>query len=139
MEALLSFAVLGVLVVLVLPLALTAYRRTELAETRDLVIQTLHRARALSLSAADDEPWGVKFEPGTITVFKGAGFGGRDPSVDDVFFVSTNISWSGTDEIIFTQVSGVPQTAGPWETTMTLEEAGAILFRINEQGIPSYE
>ncbi len=139
METLLTFAILGVMLALTFPLALTAYRQTEFWETRDLVIQTFRRARSLTLGAADDEPWGVKFEPGTITVFKGGGFGGRDPAVDEVFLVPAAVTWSGTDEIIFGQVSGIPLTAGPWETTMTFGDTGTVLFRVNEQGLPSYE
>lgn len=139
LETLLVFALLGGVLALTFPVALTAYRRTELWETRDLAVQAVRRAQALALGAVGDEPWGVKFVPGEVIVFKGAGFDGRDPDADEHFPVPASVVWSGTSEVIFAQVTGAASSPGPLETTITLGEAGTVTVRVNEQGLPSYE
>jgi len=136
-EIVLVIAVVTVLAGIAAPIYQSFQVKDSLAVATNILAQNLRRAQVLSQASDGDTTWGVKIQSGSITLFKGATYAGRDAGLDEVFTIETSVSQaSGPDEIIFAKFTGDPQTAGNIvlttntnETkTITLNQKGAILY-----------
>lgn len=135
LEVLLSVAAIGILAGFSLPVFRTMLTKNDLDIATVTTAQTLRRAQVLSQAIDGDTSWGVKVQSGSITLFKGTSFAGRDSSFDEVFEVPTNVSISGISEIVYAKLTGLPQTTG--NTTFSTENDTKTIS-INEKGMASY-
>lgn len=111
-ELLFSVAILGILTAVSIPIYQSFETRNNLEIAVNTVVQTLRRAQTLSQAVDGDMNWGVYVQVGSITLFKGRNFDRRDLSFDESFDISTSITPSGLNEIIFGKFTGLPQTSG---------------------------
>ncbi len=135
LELLLSVAVITVLASLSLPIYRTLMIKNELDITANIVASSLRRAQVLSQTVDDDTTWGIKAQSGSIILFKGGSFSGRDANFDEIFDVSSSIGVSGTTEIVFTKFTGFPQSTG---TINLSSESDARSVTVNEKGMVNY-
>lgn len=134
-EVLLVIAVLAVLLGLSVPVYQSFYNNNELDVFVSVLVQSLRRAKTLSMSVEGDSQWGLKIETGYLILFKGSSFSARDPGYDEVFSLPNSISFSGLNEITFSKLYGIPGTTG----NISLSLAGkTIAVNINEKGTVSY-
>lgn len=90
----------------------------------------------LSQGIDGDTTWGVKVQSGSIVLFKGATYAGRDPAFDEVFNMPGTITPSGLGEVVFAKFSGEPQAMGTVTLTSSTSETRTIT--INEKGTITY-
>jgi len=135
LEVLLSVAIISVLAGLSLPVYRTLIMKNDLDIAAATIASSLRRAQVLSQAVDGDATWGVKAQSGSIVLFKGASYAGRDPNFDEIFDMPTSISVSGTNEIVFTKLTGFPQTTG---TINLSTESDARSVPINEKGAVNY-
>lgn len=100
------------------------------------IAQTLRRAQILSQSGMGDTTWGVHIVSGSVTLFKGASYAGRDTTTDEIFDVPTNITLGGISDIIFSKLSGEPQSYG--DITLTSLNNDTKTITINAKGALEY-
>jgi prepilin-type N-terminal cleavage/methylation domain-containing protein len=136
LEILLSVALIGILAVISAPVFQNLQTRNGLDISQVLVVQNLRRAQALSQAVTGDATWGVKIQSSSLTVFKGESYSARTSSFDEVSNFPINISVSGADEVVFSKLSGYPQTTGTITLVSNTNETRTIT--INEKGNVSY-
>lgn len=98
------------------------------SNTVDQLAGSFRKAQVYSMTGKEDGSWGVKYVPGTITLFKvGA------TSFDESFSVSSNITISGFTQITFARVTGLPDstptitvTGNNDSRTLTVNSAGVV-------------
>lgn len=110
-EILMVIAILGVLLAVILP-SFTNFRRASLLNTDTMNLVTLiNRARLLSISAKDDNQFGIHLESGKAVLFKGATYS-AGASTNETHTFSTGLTLSsiaingGGSEILFEKVTG---------------------------------
>lgn len=135
LELLLSVALISALAGLSLPVYRTLLSKNDLDIAAVSIAQSLRRAQALSQSVDGDTTWGVKTQSGSIVIFKGASYAARDTTYDEIFDVPTSIGFGGTSEIVFTKLTGLPQSTG---TINLSSESDTKPVTINEKGMVNY-
>ncbi|OHA06755.1 MAG: hypothetical protein A2934_01120 [Candidatus Sungbacteria bacterium RIFCSPLOWO2_01_FULL_47_10] len=124
-EILISIAVVGVLVAIVMA-GLSSFREsTNLTRARDIVFQTLKNARIQTLASDSASSFGVRFASTSITLFMGNGYNPSDASNKEailpVLAEISSVGFEGTTsaEIYFRRLTGEPSNTG----TITLRSA----------------
>lgn len=135
LELLLSVAIISLLAGLSLPVYRTLIKKNDLDIAANTVASSLRRAQVLSQAVDGDTTWGVEIQSGSITLFKGTSYTGRDTNFDETFDMATTIVIGGTTEIIFTKFTGLPQTTG---TINLSTESDARSVTINAKGMVDY-
>ncbi len=135
LELLLSVAIIAILAGLSLPVYRTLLSKNDLDVAAVTVAQSLRRAQILSQAVDGDMTWGLKVQSGSIVIFRGASFAARDTTFDETFSTSTTIGVSGTTEIVFAKMTGLPQSTG----AVTLSsETDTKSVTINAKGMVDY-
>lgn len=134
-EVLLSIALIALLSGLAAPVFLRMQTKNDLDLAVVSLAQSLRRAQIQAQAVDGDTRWGVKIQPGNLTLFKGLSYALRDTSYDEAFDLNSHISFSGPAEIVFAKFTGLPQTTG----TLTLATGSeSITLNVNEKGTVSY-
>jgi prepilin-type N-terminal cleavage/methylation domain-containing protein len=100
------------------------------------VVHTLRRAQGLFPAWLGGSTWGVHIASGNLTLFKGASFAARDSTFDEIAEISTNITPSGITDVVFSKLSGEPQTTGNIMLTTSNNETKTVA--INAKGMIEY-
>jgi len=133
MNRLRGFSVIEVLVVLSLLVLLTAIVLISLAKlnssqvldkSASLVAAVIDDARSLTLSAKNDSQYGVYFEAGDITIFKGATYSSGDPEnivtpLDSRVALRNITLTGGGSSIVFNRLTGETDNSGTLEVYLT--------------------
>ncbi len=112
LEVVLVIGIMGVLVVL------TATSISRFQQKNDLDLAVTSATDALRLAeerarAVDgDARWGVSFATGSVTIFRGSSFAGRDSAYDEVTTLSDSIVASGTKEYVFARLAATTTNVG---------------------------
>ena len=136
LEVLLSVAAIAVIAGIGITVYQSFQNRNDLDIAAVTFAQTLRRAETLAQSVDGDTSWGAIAQSGSITLFKGTSYAGRDSSFDEVFEVPTSITLSGTQEYVFTKFTGLPQTTDSLTLTSANNETRTIT--INAKGMVGY-
>jgi len=136
LEVLLSITAIAVIAGIGIPVYQSFQNRNDLDIAAVTFAQTLRRAETLAQSVDGDTSWGAIAQSGSITLFKGVSFSGRDSNFDEVFEMPASITLSGTQEYVFTKFTGLPQTVGSLTLTSANNETRTIT--INAKGTVSY-
>jgi prepilin-type N-terminal cleavage/methylation domain-containing protein len=118
-----------------LPLNRTLQSKNDVVNVQDIIVQTLRRAQALSQAVDGDTTWGVHLQTGSVTLFQGPDYNGRNPAFDELFKISNSIQFSGVQDVVFTKLKGEPSNTG--NTTLTLRDESKTI-NINAKGIITY-
>ena len=135
-EITLSVAMISMIVFMTLPMLLTFIVRNDLDIAKQTLVQDLWRAQALSQSADGDTTWGVHVSVGSILVYKGASYGARDVSFDEETTIPSSVVPSGVTDVVFSKLTGLPQTTGSFVLTSNANETRTIT--INQKGMVDY-
>lgn len=109
----------AIIVVATVPLYSFFQTYSSMNSSKAEVVQHMRLTETLARSDRGGSAYGIKFEPHQYTIFRGLSYAARTPSQDRLFTIPSNITLSGITEIIFTQHTGLPSTAG----TLTLTHA----------------
>ena len=100
------------------------------------VLEGLKLAQIKSISRYKNSEWGVYFldntgSPDQWIIFKGSTYTSRDTTYDQITTLPsslsfTSISFSGTPELKFAQITGTPSTSGSITLTSTENEAQTV-------------
>lgn len=135
-EMMLSVSIIALLAGLSLPVYNSFQTRNELDSTALALVSSLRRAQIYARGAQNDLQWGVRVQSGAITLFRGNVFASRDTAYDEVTTLPPTMAVSGTSEVIFTKLTGLPAAAG--STTLTAANNETRTVTINAKGMVSY-
>ncbi|HEY4499870.1 MAG TPA: type II secretion system protein [Candidatus Paceibacterota bacterium] len=136
-EIILVLSVIAILAVAAVPVFQSLQTRNELDTTSMVIAHSWRRAQALAQSSVKDSPWGVHIQGGTVTLFRGLDYASRDVNDDEIFSVSTTISFGGLTDVTFSKLSGDPLSIG----TVTLSATDINESRqvsINQKGAVTF-
>lgn len=136
MEVLLSMALLAVVAGLSIPVFQKLFTQTGEREVVSSVVRSMYRAKVLSEAMAEDSAWGVNVTSNQIVVYKGASFGSRDSSFDEVTNLSITAGVTGFSDISFLKGEGVPNQTG--SMTISISGGDSHIITVNEYGSVSY-
>lgn len=135
-EMMLAVAVIGIITGISAPVYQSFQNRNNIDIAAASTAQSLRRAEALATAVDGDDSWGVKIQPGSIILFKGASYEGRDTAFDEIFDVPASIVPSGLAQVVFARFSGIPQETGT--ITLTNNNADIRTIAINAKGTITY-
>ena len=131
-EILLSVGVIAILSGLSLPVFRGFLVKNDLDAAEDVFVQDLRRAQVLSQAVAGDSTWGVYVQSGSITLFQGPSYSGRDPDFDEIFEISSTVVPSGVTEWVYSKFYGLPQSTG--SLVLTSADGEAQTISVNAKG-----
>lgn len=134
-EMLLSVAIIGILVGLSAPVYESFTRRNDLDLTAQTLTATLRRAALYARAGNSDTTWGVHVDSSAITLFQGADFASRNTNFDETTSVPGSIAASGASEVVFSKLTGAPQTTGTITLQSTTNDTRVIT--VNAKGMVS--
>lgn len=109
LEVALVLSIVVILFAISVPVAWPYILQNDLEVASRMSVNCLRRAQFLASIMKNDDSWGVKFFSDQIVIFQGSNYNSRILESDEVFNLTTNIVFSGPDEIIFQKFSGVVQ------------------------------
>ena len=134
-ELILVVALMVVLVTLAAPFYQSLQLKADLGQVREELANNLRRQEFYAADSRLDSAWGVKFNFDSYTLFKGDGFVGRDPALDEIISLPKNVSLSATlAEVVFIKASGNTATAGSL-TLANLINNQNLTISISNQGL----
>jgi len=101
---------------------------------QDQIIGDLRKAQINAMMGKQNSAWGVNIGSGVITLFSGTSFLARTSALDERFTYPASLQFSGPTEIVFTKITGIPNTSGTISITGVGTNKSVI---INSQGIAS--
>lgn len=135
-EVLLSLALIALIAGISIPVFQGLQTRNDLDVAANTIAQSMKRAQVLAQAVNSNDTWGVYIQEGNVTIFKGTDYASRDMSFDEISSISSTITKSGIDEVIFSEFYGEPQTTGTITLTSINEETRELA--INEKGTVNY-
>lgn len=135
-ELLLSIATITVIAGFSMPLYLRSQTKNDLDVAAQSYEQALRRAEVLSVASQNDSSWGVRVDPGVITLYKGTTFSNRDSSFDEVTTFPANMTISAPVEIYFAKLTGLPNSTP--SLTLTSVQNDSRIITINSKGVVDF-
>ena len=135
-EVMLSLAIIAVLAGISTPIYQSFQVRNDLDIAAVTIAQSMRRAQTLSQAVDGDTTWGVDIQSGSITVYKGVSYAGRDATFDELFDMPTSVTPSGLGGVVFAKFTGLPQITGTITLTSNASEVRSIV--VNSKGMISY-
>lgn len=131
-EVLLSVALLGIIAGLGMSALLSIQSQNNMAIAQDYFGGALAQAQARARAMQGDSAWGVYVDTGTITVFRGDSYAGRDEGFDTDYSISPRIEVYNTREYRFTKHSG---TLPGGSTTSLRQGENTLDLEVNTLGV----
>lgn len=135
-EVALSVAMMSIIFGMSIPMYRTFAIRNNLDITVNQIVQSLRRAQTLAQVGDGDTSWGVHVGVGSILIYKGASYATRDVTFDEDTSIPTNIVHSGLQDVLFSKVTGMPQSTGTFILTSVSSEIRNVT--INQKGMVEY-
>ena len=135
-EVLLSIAFVAFLAGVSVPLWQDLQVRNDLDVAEQQLVANMRRAQLLAQANVGDNPWGVKVQTGSITIFQGQNFAARMVAADEVLSIPTTIAFTGWSEVVFSKVFGEPSITGNLILTTVGNEIRTLT--INPKGVVNY-
>lgn len=115
-ELILVIAIIAIVGAFSLPFAQSFQTTADLQTYADDMRQSFRRAQQLANSGVRSDDWGMYIDTvgNSMTLFKGSSYAGRDTDFDLIteFPESFSLTNNFSDEIVFTQFSGLPSQSG---------------------------
>jgi hypothetical protein len=132
-ELLLIIAVAMVASVSVSTFAVNYLHETAVRDASEGLIGTLREAQTLAISGKKNSSWGTKYEPGSITLFRGDSFSSRDSDFDQVLGINPDVEISGFEEAVFESPSGRPKESF---SSINISRGNVeFFFSLNSEGV----
>jgi prepilin-type N-terminal cleavage/methylation domain-containing protein len=119
-EVLISVAIVAVIGIVAMISFFGAKNSADLKDTSQQIAAILHQAQSQAISGAQGVPWGVHFENSSTTrPFYALFSGAYSPSTTanrftlptDVAYATSSVPYGGSIDVIFAQMSGMPNAA----------------------------
>lgn len=136
LEVMLSVAIIAVLSGLSLPLYESFVRRNDLDLTTQTIVAAIRRAETYARANNGDSLWGVSFQAGTVTLYKGASYATRTSGFDEAIALPGLVTISGLSDINFSKLSAAPSSTGT--VTLTSSTNDSRILTINAKGMVAY-
>ena len=134
-EMLLVTAVMVILMAIGAPLYASLNNNNQLDAAVSVLAQDLYQAQTYSRNQAQDSQWGVAANGQTITLFSGASYATRNTSQDVVYAVPSSVALSGTGEIVYSKLYGLPQSAASFSLVSNSKTGNVV---VNNKGMVEY-
>lgn len=105
-EIIFAMALFAILIALALPVGLDSYRHYLLTSEARNFLNILRRAQALSFGNRNSSAHGIFVQSSNYVVFEGSSYTSRNPSLDEFYARSADITVTGSVEISFAAISG---------------------------------
>ncbi len=132
-ELLLVITLVSIIGLFVSPIGISFYQTQLLNETSDGLVSALRQAQSFSVSGKNDQSFGVRILTEAYVVFAGDTYDTRTISEDQVFPIATTVVITGTNEFVFSKITGVPSSigtlllsSGSKETAVNILESGHV-------------
>lgn len=136
-ELLLSVSILTLIAGVSLPVVMSFKNRHDIVVETQSVAEALRRAQQYSATGRGDDTWGVNFQSGIVTVFKGASYAARDTAYDEVDTFPDSLTLSYIGDVVYTKLYGVPSVSGV--QTITSQVSGETKnVTLNAKGMVDY-
>jgi len=110
-ELMLVVSLMVLLGVLVFPISVSFYQTQIINDVQAGLTASLRESQMLAISGKDDSSFGVYLQDGSYTLFTGESYLGRDENKDEIVSIAPNVSVDGPTEIIFSQLTGLPNVS----------------------------
>lgn len=110
-------AIIVVMTAMGAPFYMTLSRSNDLDAATSLLAQDLYQAQAYSRNRTQDSQWGVAVNGQVITLFSGSDYASRNVANDVVYTVPGAINISGTNQIVYSKMYGLPQATASFTLT----------------------
>lgn len=139
-ELMIAIALIIMFSGLTLPVGFNFYQESTLNDQARNLENSLRRAQAMAMTGRGESNAGVKIEEGQYTIFEGESFGERRGEADITIPFPIALSTSGTDEIVFQKLTGLPTFPEEERSIIIIFGANSQEITINSQGkIERYE
>jgi prepilin-type N-terminal cleavage/methylation domain-containing protein len=132
-EVLLSMAIMAIVGLTAVPFYSRFFSQNAVANTYDQLTGELRKAQLYAMTGKQAGSWGVHNGGTQLMLFQGSTYAARNTSFDETFTVNGNVTISGFTDIIFAQVTGLPNTTATItvkainiQKTITVNAQGAI-------------
>lgn len=119
-ELILSVGIIAVLFAISAPVFRTFLLKNDLEVSFNVFNQDLYRAQSLARNGERDSNWGVRIQPGSVTLFMGSSYATRNTAFDEVYTIPSSMAVIGTNEYVYQKFSGLPSASG----ATTIQYAG---------------
>jgi len=133
-EIILSIALLGILAAVAIPVGYEIQSRNEIDVARLLIAENFRNAETNARAVSGDSSWGVYIDTGMISLYRGSSYAAR--VYEEVTEISSAISISGMQEVVFNKFTGEPVSTGT--TTISSSRGGVRSIGVNEKGTINY-
>lgn len=116
-ELLLVMAVVTIITAISAPFYVSLSRGNDLDAATSLLAQDLYQAQSYSRNRNQDSQWGVAINGQVITLFSGASYATRTTANDVVYTVPSSIAISGSSQIVYSKLYGLPQSTASFTLT----------------------
>ena len=113
-EVVMASALLFLVFGLGAPLLSDGYRDVSLRTEVGRFVSVLRRAESFAFSNHGASPYGVFIDSDSFVLFRGSSYALRDFVFDESFSRSSDYSFSGPSEIVFSRHSGFPSVSASW-------------------------
>ena len=134
-EMLLVVAVMMIITVVAAPLYSNLNNGNQLDAASNILVQDLYQAQTFSRNRSRDTNWGVAVNGQVITLFSGTSYATRDPASDVNYTVPSAIQLSGTTQIIYSKLYGLPTSTGSFGLTAN---GKTVNVTVNSKGTVEY-
>lgn len=134
LEITIVIAIMGIVILMIPPFFTGFIYQGAVSDAVFGLSAELRRAQAYSAVGRLGRSWGVAYDNGSLVLFAGDTYAGRDPALDEKIPLNPNIAITGFGELSFQKITGYPST-----TAEIIVTAGAVekRLKINSQGIVS--
>ncbi len=131
-EISLVIACTAILLAFTIPATLRFLESQNLTETANTLVSSLRQAHNQAVFQKNDSSFGIKFLTNSYVLFQGSSYASRTTSEDITIPLSSSITLSGMNEIVFTKRTGLPNTTG---TILLQSGSKSLSIIINQQGV----
>lgn len=117
LELILSISLIAVLASFSLPIYRVFQLNNQLDVAADIIAETSRRAQLLSQIGDRDSAHGIHLGSGELVMFTGDSYAGRQGEYDETFSLSDQLEFAGLSEIVFAELTGLPDVTGTIDIT----------------------
>lgn len=119
-ELLLVIGIILIVAAFTLPGSALFLRRQQLNDTVYEFTNALERAHLQAMFDKNGSAFGVRVLSDSYVLFEGSSYAARNTDNDEIFPLSSSVSITGLSEIVFAELTGIPDATG----TITISDSG---------------
>ncbi|MFA6474697.1 MAG: prepilin-type N-terminal cleavage/methylation domain-containing protein [Patescibacteria group bacterium] len=132
-ELIVVLAVVSLLAVLSISTYGTISVHHDVNSSVTMLRSNIEAAKHRAVAGVNDSNWGIKLLADRMVIFRGVSYAARVTASDITTYWPQGVTFTGTDEIVFTKLTGSPSTTTAWQltkknfsTNLTLNATGTL-------------